>query len=303
MPSTQFSTFTTTGALTCTNLNSGAVQDNWAIVEIGAGTFTSVTATFQTTENGTDYVNVASIRLDTWGVEQTPTVTNSTARHWRVPIGGAQGFRVNVTAVTSTAGMTVNVNTIYDAAFTVQLANALSGSQTLSGAFTSSGGAVSLNASSNFNTAINTGTSTGTVGIGNTSAGALTVASGAASTLQVTGAGLTVGTLTSGTTAVVSAGLLTLTGVGASVWTPGAGATIVSDASTGIKIATATTQKLGFFNATAVVQPAANTDTTTGAAGGTTSVYLNTTFNGAGTAAYTIGGVVASLKALGLLAA
>lgn len=78
---------------------------------------------------------------------------------------------------------------------------------------------------------------------------------------------------------------------------------IVVNSSTGTKIGTATTQKIGFFNATPAVQPVANTDTTTGAAGSTTTVFLNTTFTGGGTAAYTIGGVVKSLKALGLLAA
>ncbi len=77
---------------------------------------------------------------------------------------------------------------------------------------------------------------------------------------------------------------------------------IVVNATTGTKIGTATTQKLGFYNATPVVQPAANTDTTTGAAGGTTTVFLNTTYTGGGTAAYTVGGVVAALKAIGLLA-
>lgn len=109
---------------------------------------------------------------------------------------------------------------------------------------------------------------TGTIGIGTVSTGAITL--GAATTVS---GNLTVSTKN-----------------------------IVTDTSTGTKIGTATTQKLSFFNATPVVQPAANTDTTTSAAGATTSVYLNTTFTGAGTAAYTIGGVIAALKALGLLA-
>jgi hypothetical protein len=71
---------------------------------------------------------------------------------------------------------------------------------------------------------------------------------------------------------------------------------------TGTKIGTATTQKLSIYGKTPVVQPAANTDTTTGAAGSVTSVFLNTTFTGGGTAAYTVGGVVAALKAVGILA-
>lgn len=169
---------------------------------------------------------------------------------------------------------------------------------------TVSGAACSLNTSSNFNTTINTGTSTGTVGIGNSLAGALTIASGAASTVTVTGANLTISTASSGTLAVTSAGLLTLTGVGASVWTPGAGATIVSDATTGIQVGTATTQKLGFFAATPVVQPVANSDTTTGATGSATGVSLDTTFKGnGGTSQFTIGGILTKLKLLGLLAA
>lgn len=78
---------------------------------------------------------------------------------------------------------------------------------------------------------------------------------------------------------------------------------VVLDSTTGTKIGTATTQKLAFYNSTPVVQPAANTDTTTGAAGSGTAVYLNTTVTGGGTAAYTLGGMCAALKALGLLAA
>ena len=108
---------------------------------------------------------------------------------------------------------------------------------------TVTGAAVSLNATGAF-----------AVTIGSAAAGAVALASGTASSFQVTAANLTLGTLSSGTTAVVSAGLLTLTGVGASVWTPGVGATIVSDTGTGIKIGTGTTQKLGFFNAAPVAQ-------------------------------------------------
>jgi hypothetical protein len=126
--------------------------------------------------------------------------------------------------------------------------------QTMTAGLTVSGAVVSINHSSNFNTVINDGTSTGTVTIGNSSSGALALASGAASTITVTAANLTISTATSGTLAITSAGLLTLTGVGASVWTPGAGATIVSDTTTGIKFGTATNQKLGWFNSSPVVQ-------------------------------------------------
>ena len=84
--------------------------------------------------------------------------------------------------------------------------------------------------------------------------------SGVAAAFNSTSAGLTISTITSGTLAITSSGLLTLTGVGASVWTPGAGATIVSDGTTGIKIGTATSQKIGFFNVTPVVQEAGSND-------------------------------------------
>ncbi len=102
-------------------------------------------------------------------------------------------------------------------------------------------------------------------------------------------------------------GTLTLNGTATGAIVMGANVTIstkniVTDTSTGTKIGTATTQKLGFFNATPVVQPAASTDATTGASGSVTGVFLNTTFTGGGTAAYTVGGVVLALKALGLLA-
>lgn len=59
----------------------------------------------------------------------------------------------------------------------------------------------------------------------------------------------------------------------------------------------------GAFGVAPVTQPGASAVYSTGAAGATTSVYLNTTFTGnVGTSAYSIGGLVAALKALGLIA-
>lgn len=67
---------------------------------------------------------------------------------------------------------------------------------------------------------------------------------------------------------------------------------------------TGTGDKVGFFGATPVVQPAspaANVHTV--AAGSTTSVFVNTTFDGSiGSTAYTVGDIVVALKNLGLLA-
>ncbi|MFH1536271.1 MAG: LamG-like jellyroll fold domain-containing protein, partial [Patescibacteria group bacterium] len=98
-----------------------------------------------------------------------------------------------------------------------------SGAGLLQGALglTITGAAVSLNDSSNFNTTINTGTSTGTVGIGSANAGALTLASGAASSFTVTNNTLTLQTTGTGTLtmALTSAGALNLSAAAASTWT------------------------------------------------------------------------------------
>jgi hypothetical protein len=63
------------------------------------------------------------------------------------------------------------------------------------------------------------------------------------------------------------------------------------------------TAKVGFFGAAPVVQQGAAVNTHTVAAGATTAVFTNTTFDGTlGTTAYTIGDLVAALKNLGLIA-
>lgn len=60
---------------------------------------------------------------------------------------------------------------------------------------------------------------------------------------------------------------------------------------------------IGFYGKTAQAQPTAATNVHTVAAGATTSVYVNTTFDGTiGSTAYTIGDIVAALKTLGLIA-
>jgi hypothetical protein len=73
--------------------------------------------------------------------------------------------------------------------------------------------------------------------------------------------------------------------------------------STGTKIGTATSQKIGFFNATPVVQQSGTGETSEFTAGTGTTARADSTFTGAvGSTAYTISDIVKALKNLGLLA-
>lgn len=74
--------------------------------------------------------------------------------------------------------------------------------------------------------------------------------------------------------------------------------------SDGHQIGSAPTSLIGFWGKAPIVQPAspaANVHTVT--AGATTSVFVNTSFDGSiGATAYTIGDIVAALKNAGLIA-
>lgn len=146
-------------------------------------------------------------------------------------------------------------------------------------------------------------TNTGTTGTNTGIAVALsgTGATQNGTTISVTGSGTTNTSLTITTS---GAGTNIAISIVSGTINPADGVNVVLGTSTGTKIGTATTQKLGFYNVTPVVQPPASADVTGFAAGGGTASKSDSTWNGAsGASAYTVGGLVTALKALGLIAA
>lgn len=110
---------------------------------------------------------------------------------------------------------------------------------------------------------------------------------------------------TNGFVGATSGSAAITTGTVATSLTFATGANIVAATSgAGTKIGTGATQKLGFWNATPVVQPA-TTGTATGfTAGSGTAVNDDSTFTGGvGTKAYRISDIVLALKQAGIMAA
>lgn len=72
---------------------------------------------------------------------------------------------------------------------------------------------------------------------------------------------------------------------------------------TGTKLGISTSQKLGFWNATPIVQPSSTGETVGFTAGGGTAVTDDSTFTGnVGATAYRISDIVKALKRAGLIA-
>lgn len=92
-------------------------------------------------------------------------------------------------------------------------------------------------------------------------------------------------------------------GLSASAATLSDGINISVGTTTGTRVGTSTTQKLGFWNATPVAQYTAASVTTGFSAATGTAVLSGSTFTGnTGSTAYTIGDVVAALKKCGIIA-
>lgn len=82
----------------------------------------------------------------------------------------------------------------------------------------------------------------------------------------------------------------------------GPSASIIPDGTNGLKIGTATTQKLGFWNSTPIVQPQTSGVVAGHTAGAGTAVTHDSTFTGNfGTKAYTISDIISNLKQAGIL--
>lgn len=223
-------------------------------VVIGAKTFSgafTVTTAAGLQVNGP--LPGTSTLTNTIGIDVPTWVTNGTT---------ASGIRIAAPSG-ATANWALNVTS---GGITVAGASTIAGLLTASAGATVSGAATAINASSNFNTTINTGTSTGTVGIGNSLAGALALASGAASSFTVTGAALTLQTLTSGAIVANSVGAFTLTSGAASTWAATGGITISVGLVT-MSAGLAVTGAASSINASSNFNTSINTGTSTGVVG------------------------------------
>lgn len=300
MALTSATSLSATGSVTSGSFNAQVLNDTLSRIFL-YGTYGTVTGVIEASNDNSNWFPVAATDYSTGQlVSGTLTLTDNTSYSWGVDVRNVQYVRFRVTAIASgSVTVVINSERYAEQSPVINVSVNSSAAQT----FTStSANALAVGPSGTTNPTLQVDASTASAATG------LKVKSAAAA------AGLALSVVSSGTNEALTidakgSGTITLAGTSTGNIVASANLAItdaknvVLATTTGTKIGTATTQKLGFFNATPVVQPAANTDATTGAAGGTNTVYLNTTFTGAsGTAAYTIGGAMTALKALGLLA-
>ena len=178
-----------------------AQADNVAVLGIGAAATTTWTCSgtiqgnpfsAQQDPNNLGWQNLAAMRLDTNAIENTPTLTNNTARQWKVSCDGLQQLAFNVTALTG--DMPINFQSQYDPAG-VGIVQAVSSSQTIAGTLTvntANANALAVGANGATNPVLQINTSASTVATG------LEVSGAAA------GSGVALQAITSGTNEVLT---------------------------------------------------------------------------------------------------
>lgn len=289
-----------------------------------SGTFTALSFQVQGAADGTNAFGVACIDLGTRQLVQSSTTisaTDSTNYAWEIPaeLLGAVGISTTgpatgtaVFTVTSGSFIGLPVNATANAATSITGNVAATGTLTITSA-SASAAAIGRQGATNPALQVDASTASSLTGLKVKAAG-----TGAGLALSVVETGgtnnnLTIDAMGSGTITIAgtSTGAVTITPATTitGILTSNGGITmgdaknIVLNATTGTKIGTATTQKLGFYNVTPVVQPAASTDATGFVAGSGTASKSDSVWAGAsGASAYTVGGIITGLKALGLLA-
>lgn len=285
--------------------------DNVGSLGVGVGSSAwTVTATVQANPftadqdpDGDGWQNIQVRKMSDGSFESTPTLTADTAASWEFDLQPFQQAAFNVTAISGT--LPFNIQSFYRSGG-LGVVQTQAVSQSISGTLTvtsSSANALAVGPNGATNPTLQIDGSTSSAATG------LKVKSAAA------GAGLALSTISSGTNENLTidskgSGTVTInaTGTGNVVIGQNLAITdaknVVLATTAGTSFGSATTQKLSFYGVTPITQPAASSAVSvTGTTGASTGVSLDTTFTGGGTAAFTIGGIVTRLKALGLLAA
>ncbi len=288
-------------------LDGGSVQDNFCSIQL-VGTSSADTFRVQGSQDGgTTWFNIAVIARDSLtvvnGGSDIAVGGASYDQCWSADVRGLNALQVYSQSLTSTS-VAVNLSSGYASGGPVlNVATAGSSASFAATTITSaSANSLAVGPAGTTNPVFKVDSSTSSQ------------ADGLKLTGLAAGSGATLLVITSGTNAplnINAAGsgniVMNQAGTGITVFTTGLSITdaknVTLATTTGTSFGGATTQKLSFYGVTPITQPAASSAVSvTGTTGASTGVSLDTTFTGGGTAAYTIGGLVTKLKALGLLA-